>query len=221
MPKETFHNLTEEKKEIIINAFLREFAVHPYDKASLSSVVKDLGIAKGSIYQYFDDKLDLFTYLIEECSAVKMKYIGHLKRRDFVDFWTYFRALYENGVKFDLENPLESHFLHSLADNLNSPSVKEIYDEMLVQTISGFERMAKNEIESGYFRDDIPLKTIGFFLYKNSRAINEQMETTDEINPKESIEKEKPVYEGKVDELMKTVDLYITILKQALDKEQK
>lgn len=220
MPKETFHNLPDEKKEKIKNAFLREFAVHPYDKASLSSVVKSLGIAKGSVYQYFDDKLDLFIYLIEECSAVKMKYIGHLKRKDFPDFWTYFRALYKEGVNFDLENPLESHFLHSLNDNLNSPSVKEIYDEMLTNIIAGFEKMAKHEVESGHFRDDIPIQTMGFFLYKSGRAINEQLEVTGVINPKESITKEKPVYERKVGELMQTVDNYITMLQQALDKEQ-
>lgn len=219
MPKETFHNLSENKKEKITNAFLREFAVHPYDKASLSSVVKSLGIAKGSIYQYFDDKLDLFTYLIEQCSAVKMKYVGQLKRENFNDFWEYFRALYKEGVKFDLENPLESHFLHSLADNLNSPSVKVLHDEMLTNIIAGFEQMAGHEVELGKFREDIPIKTIGFFLYKNGRAINEQMEATGHINPKESIKKEKPVYEGKTDELMQTVDYYIIILKQALDKE--
>lgn len=220
MPKETFHNLPEKKKEKIKDAFLREFATHPYDKASLSSVVKSLGIAKGSIYQYFDDKFDLFTYLIEECSAVKMKYVGQLKRDDFHSFWDYFRSLYEKGVKFDLENPLESHFLHSLADNLNSPSVKQIYDEILTNIITGFEQMARHEVESGHFRDDIPIKTIGFFLYKNGRAINEQMEVTGHINPIESIKKEKPVYEGKTDELMQTVENYITILQQALDKEQ-
>ncbi|MCG2589461.1 TetR/AcrR family transcriptional regulator [Rhodohalobacter sulfatireducens] len=219
MPKDTFHNLPEEKKEKITNAFLREFAIHPYDKASLSSVVKSLGIAKGSVYQYFDDKLDLFTYLIEECSAVKMKYVGQLKRENFNDFWGYFRSLYSEGVKFDLENPLESHFLHSLADNLNSPSVKGLYDEMLTNIIAGFEQMAKHEVELGLFRDDIPIKTIGFILYKNGRAINEQMEVTGHINPKESIKKGKPVYEGKVDQLMETVDNYIKILQRALDKE--
>lgn len=219
MPKETFHNLNPKKKEKITDAFLREFAVHPFDKASLSSVVESLGIAKGSVYQYFDDKLDLFMYLINECTKVKMKYIGHLKRDDFPDFWAYFRALYEEGVQFDLENPLESHFLHSLVENLNSPSVKEIYNNMLQQTISAFEEMIKHEIELGNFRDDIPLKTSGFFLYKTSLAINEQMQAFGEITPKKSIKKRKPVYEGKVDELMQTVDNYIVLLKNALDKE--
>lgn len=220
MPKETFHNLPEEKRKKITDAFLREFALHPYDKASLSSVVKSLGIAKGSVYQYFDDKLDLFIYLIEECSAVKMKYIGHLRRKNFDNFWTYFRALYEEGVKFDLENPLESHFLHSLNNNLNSPSVKETYDKMLTNVIAGFEKMAQQEVESGHFRDDIPIESMGFFLYKSGRAINEQLEVTGEINPKESIKEGKPVYEKKVEKLMETVDNYIKMLQQALDKEQ-
>lgn len=221
MPKETFHNLNPKKKEKIKDAFLREFAVNPYDKASLSSVVKSLGIAKGSVYQYFDDKLDLFMYLISECTAVKMKYLGHLNRGDYPDFWAYFRSLYEEGVKFDLENPLESHFLHSLTENLNSPSVKDIYNDMLTQIIAGFEEMVRYEVEHGHFRDDIPVKTAGFFLYKASLSINEQMQAFGEINPKESIKKREPVYRDKVNELMQTVDNYINLLKNALDKEHK
>lgn len=217
MPKETFHNLNKKKKEKITDAFLREFATHTYDEASLSSVVKSLGIAKGSIYQYFDDKLDLFMYLISECTAVKMKYIR--KRDDYPDFWSYFRSLYEEGVKFDLENPLESHFLHNLQENLNSPSVKEIYNDMLSQVTAGFVEMARKEIELGNFRDDIPAKTAGFFLYKASLAINEQMRVFGQINPRQSIEERKPVYDGKVFSLMKLVDDYIKILKNALDKE--
>lgn len=219
MPKETFQNLPGEKKEKITNAFLREFSVHPYDKASISSVVKSLGIAKGSVYQYFDDKLDLFTYLIEECSAVKMKYIGHLKRKNFDNFWAYFRALYEEGVKFDLENPLESHFLHSLADNLNSPSVKEIYDEMMIQTVKAFENMVRYEVEQGFFRDDVPVPTMGCMLYKGGVSIQEQLTYSGIINPKKSIQNNQPVYHGKKQVLMQKVDEYISLLSEAFNSK--
>lgn len=65
MPKETFWNLPEEKRQRIIDLAVAEFAAHDYAVASLSRIVAQAGIAKGSIYQYFADKQDLFLYLLD------------------------------------------------------------------------------------------------------------------------------------------------------------
>ncbi len=218
MPKKTFFNLKPEKREAITDAFLREFALKTFDEASISEVVKTLGIAKGSIYQYFDDKLDLFIYLIGACSAVKRKYTDAVSRHDFPDFWSFFRELYLRGYQFDEENPLESHFLHKLSQNLNSPSVKKLYEEMLSQIVSGFEAMVQQEMERGRFRNDISLQTQGFALYKLGVSIQEQLEHSGVINPKESIQINQPVYRGKKEKLMKIVDEYIALMKPAFDK---
>ncbi|WP_319481504.1 TetR/AcrR family transcriptional regulator [uncultured Draconibacterium sp.] len=218
MPKETFIKLKEEKKKQITDAFLREFAVKTYDEASISMVVKQLGIAKGSIYQYFNDKLDLFMYLVGESVAVKSRYTASLKREDYSDFWTYFSDLYVYGFQFDDENPLQSHFLHNLTQNLNSPSIKHLYNELLSQVVTGFEKMAEYEVQKGLFRSDIPVKTQGFFLYKLGISIQEQLEVMGVINPKVSIEKQQPVYFGKMNELMQVVADYIKLAKPAFNK---
>ncbi|MBT29353.1 MAG: hypothetical protein CMO01_06790 [Thalassobius sp.] len=218
MPKDTFFKLKEDKKRKLTEAFLREFSLKSYDEASITSVVKELGIAKGSVYQYFNDKLDLFMYLVGESSKVKQQYVAEIKREDFDDYWAFFRKLFSEGVKFDLENPLESHFLHNLPNNLNSPSIKQIYDQFLNQITSAFESMVQYEIDKGYFRDDLPVKTMAFFLYKSSLLIMEQMELFEGLSPAKSIINKEPVYKGKVDALMKTVDNYIIILKKSFDK---
>ena len=64
MPKQTFFNLTEEKRRQIIDIAIDEFADNDYEKASISKIVARAGIAKGSFYQYFADKDDLYGYLI-------------------------------------------------------------------------------------------------------------------------------------------------------------
>jgi len=66
MPKQTFFNLPGEKQERIISCAVEEFAGNGYEKASISRLVKAAGIAKGSFYQYFEDKEDLYGFLIEE-----------------------------------------------------------------------------------------------------------------------------------------------------------
>lgn len=218
MPKQTFLNLKDSKREQITDAFLREFATKTFDEASLTVVVKELGIAKGSIYQYFEDKLDLFMYLIQESTAVKMHYVGSLKREDFTDFWDYFKALYTHGFQFDKEHPLHSHFLHNLVSNLHSPSVKNLYHDMLRQTVVAFEEMAKKEIQSGAFRDDISIKTMGFMLYRIGAGVQEYLEFQGIINPKESIQNKKPVYQGKKQLLLALIEEYILLIRPAFDK---
>ncbi|MCG8699037.1 MAG: TetR/AcrR family transcriptional regulator [Bacteroidales bacterium] len=219
MPKDTFINLKEDKKQRLKEAFLKEFTMNAYDDASITTVVKKLGIAKGSIYQYFNDKLDLYMYLINECSLVKMKYIQQLDRKNFTDFWEYFRRMYECGYQFDIENPLESHFLHRLVQNINSPSVKSLYDEMMKQSAEAFNKMVEHEVNLELFRNDIPIKVMGFMLYKVGISIMEQMEYAGIINPLESIDNNLPVYQGKKNELTTMVDNYIKLVRESFDNK--
>ncbi len=65
VPKPTFFNLPEEKRQRLIDLAVEEFATHDYRVASVSRIVARAGIAKGSLYQYFDDKRDLFLYLLK------------------------------------------------------------------------------------------------------------------------------------------------------------
>lgn len=218
MPKQTFLNLEENKRKLITDAFLREFAIKSYDEASLSDVVKQLGIAKGSVYQYFDGKLDLFMYLVGECNRTKMKYLGHMKREDYSDFWSFFRSLYENGFEFDKENALQSHFLFHLIDNLNSPTIKHLFDDMMKQSVSAFEAMVQHEVTLGLFRNDLPTPTMAFMMYKLGISIQEQLVFAKVIEPKKSIESNTPVYQGRKKELMSMVDDYIQLVKPSFDK---
>ena len=65
MPKETFINLPEAKKEKITNAILKEFARETFNKASISNIIKEAEIPRGSFYQYFEDKEDAIRYIID------------------------------------------------------------------------------------------------------------------------------------------------------------
>ncbi|MDN5214032.1 TetR/AcrR family transcriptional regulator [Fulvivirgaceae bacterium BMA12] len=219
MPKETFLKLNPEKRKKITDSFLREFSTNNYDDASLTTVVKSLGIAKGSIYQYFDSKLDLFLYLQSECGAIKAKYIMHLKRDDYPDFWAYFKALYREGIKFDLNHPLESNFLHSLAKHIHAPSLKELTKKWFDQVIGVMCSWIQHEVDIGHFRDDLPVKSMAFFLYTVSISIGDYMRTMHGLNLDENIKSGKPVYAAQKGQiLLQSVDEYIAMLRKAFEK---
>ena len=64
-PKDTFTKLPPDKRLKIEAALIKEFATHGYRKASLNTVVKELSIAKGSLYQYFANKEAIFLYIFD------------------------------------------------------------------------------------------------------------------------------------------------------------
>ena len=49
-----------------MDAANKDFALAPFNDASISHIIKDAGIPRGSYYQYFDDKADLYFYLLEQ-----------------------------------------------------------------------------------------------------------------------------------------------------------
>lgn len=66
MPKPTFYNLNEEKREKIKEALKKEFTKHTFEKASISHIIEEAQIPRGSFYQYFEDKEDALKYIIED-----------------------------------------------------------------------------------------------------------------------------------------------------------
>jgi len=107
MPKETFFNLPEEKRERIINAAIDEFATYPFYQARVTAIAEQAGIAKGSFYQYFEDKKDLFKYLMELSVEKKMSYISHdvVEGKGKYGFFQLLREVYLSGIRFAKDNP--------------------------------------------------------------------------------------------------------------------
>jgi len=66
MPTSTFHNLSNEKKKRIIAGAMKEFKSKSLNEASISNIVKNSSISRGSFYQYFEDKNDLYLFLIKK-----------------------------------------------------------------------------------------------------------------------------------------------------------
>ena len=65
MPSSTFLNLPAEKQEKLLKAATREFSHRPFNEASINQIIKEAGIPRGSFYMYFQDKEDLFRYLLK------------------------------------------------------------------------------------------------------------------------------------------------------------
>lgn len=97
MPSRTFLDLPADKRERFVQAALELFAAEPYDQASISQLVARLGIAKGSVYQYFGDKHDLFCWLVEEAGRRRAALVAHLPAA--TDPYEQLRLAYRAGLR--------------------------------------------------------------------------------------------------------------------------
>ena len=96
MPKQTFFNLPEEKKQILIAAAEIEFSKVPLMKASVANIIKIAGIPRGSFYQYFENIEDLYMYLLEQETDKKKKEFILLLKKHHGDIIETVTEMYEN-----------------------------------------------------------------------------------------------------------------------------
>src|SRR6476469_6097875 len=68
MPKPTWDNLDERRRRRVLQAAMAEFGAHGYSGGSLNVIAREAGVAKGSLFQYFEDKFDFFAHVAEYTS---------------------------------------------------------------------------------------------------------------------------------------------------------
>ncbi len=111
MPKITFFNLPDDKKQTLIEAAKKEFSSVPLFDASISNIIKSAGIPRGSFYQYFEDKEDVYFFILSEyAKEKKVAFLSMLEKHDgdlfqtMVDFFELFLQE-DKGLTF-LKNAL-------------------------------------------------------------------------------------------------------------------
>lgn len=68
MPTSTWFRLDVAKRERVLEVAMREFGENGYSTGSLNTIAREAGIAKGSLFQYFSDKLEFFAFVCDEAS---------------------------------------------------------------------------------------------------------------------------------------------------------
>lgn len=127
MPKDTFNNLPDEKRNHIINIAVEEFAENTYHAASISKIVRKAKIAKGSFYQYFEDKKAFYRYLVHMATEEKLNIVKKLPTPDpSSGLFDYMRWQFLTQVLFELERPQLAKILYrAFIEEIPFPDITE------------------------------------------------------------------------------------------------
>lgn len=115
MPTETFFHLPAEKQKRIMNAAKKEFSRLPLKEASIATIIKEAEIPRGSFYQYFENKEDLYYYyfhtLKSDSQRDLIRSIQHEEGDLFAGFEWYFSRMIEEVLKGKNANFYRNLFL--------------------------------------------------------------------------------------------------------------
>jgi AcrR family transcriptional regulator len=116
MPTVTWARVDPARRAAVIEAAEAEFGTHGFSGGSLNVIARRAGVAKGSLFQYFADKRDLYAFIAEIGSQRVRSYMEDLIRaldpsRPFFEFLT---DLLDSWVSYYAEHPRE-RALHAAA----------------------------------------------------------------------------------------------------------
>jgi len=203
MPKETFFNLPAEKRAAICDVAIAEFAAYSYEQASINRIVARAGIAKGSFYQYFENKQDLYLYLLQLAGEMKLEYLAPVMRNpEQLDFFILLRDLYAAGIQFAVEHPRFAEISKRLLESKGSP----IYEEALAVNLPAahefFATLLQDAIARGEVRAGIDVRLFAYLIVSMNNVVLEYY-----------LEHVAQDYD---DKLLATVDQFIDFLKRGI-----
>ena len=109
MPTVTWARVDPIRRAAVVEAADAEFGAHGFSRGSLNVIARRAGVAKGSLFQYFADKRDLYAHIADVGSQRVRSYMEDRIReldpsRPFFEFLT---DLLDTWVAYYADHPRE------------------------------------------------------------------------------------------------------------------
>lgn len=165
MPKSTFFNLSDEKKKRIIDSAVTEFAKDHYRKVTIDSIVQGAGIPKGSFYQYFKNKDDLYKYIFAHIGDRKKLYLDQIDlNKHQLSFKECVIQIFDQAQTFESLDiklvALKERFVNECSQELR----REILKNEIPKSIDLLEDVIKSYVAKGELKANLNTKHAAYIV---------------------------------------------------------
>ncbi|MCZ2339437.1 MAG: TetR/AcrR family transcriptional regulator [Chitinophagales bacterium] len=176
MPNQAFFNLSQEKRSLIFSMAVEEFASSNYDSASINQICKRTSIAKGSFYQYFTDKLDLYKYVMTIAIESKIKFFSEvLSEFNELTLQEQIRLLFIKGIEFAKAYPKYAALGEEFSREDNETARLAVLKEGESQAETLFINMIEQAKSKGEISSSVDTTALSLMLQSLNRTVNEYM----------------------------------------------
>lgn len=176
MPKSSFFNLAEDKRNLVLSSALEEFSAANYDTASINQICKRASIPKGSFYQYFSDKLDLYVYVMTLAIEAKTTFFSSIIQQFYtLALWEQIRLLFIKGFEFAKTHPQYAALGEQFAKENNEAAKSAVLKEGHKQSESLFTQMIENAKLKGEIDSEVDSLALNMLLQSLNKTVNEYL----------------------------------------------
>jgi len=164
-PRSTFDNLDPQKQTRVLDESLREFADNSYHQASVNRIVGRLGIAKGSLFQYFGSKEGLFQHLFARALDEIKAPLKAIRDADSAEpFPERLRRVFVAGAAFARSHPLIWRVYRRMTTQDDFPLRETLLLKVREEALTYFRELIEGGQKRGEVRPDVDPLAAAFLM---------------------------------------------------------
>lgn len=212
MPKDTFFNLNEEKQENVMRTAIHEFSSQGFEKGNIGVIARNAGVAKGSMYQYFENKHELFLYCVKWAIELLMKkYSKHITvPKEETDIFDYLYESSKNTILQLREEREMAVFIQDVFLGKYKDQMDDSMKYMLEYTEQYTMELIRQGKKSGSIRNDIDDKLLCLFITGASFKIKEYIMNRARVLGEDIMDEPFEAYEKEVKTLIELIKYGMT-----------
>ncbi|MBE6144074.1 MAG: TetR/AcrR family transcriptional regulator [Firmicutes bacterium] len=134
MPTKAFYNLEIKKQKQLLDAARKEFSIHLFEEASINKIIKDINMPRGSFYLYFENKEDIYLYILENYLKSFKNVLFELLKENNNDIFKSMVCLYDYIVD---NKKLDHTLITNIFINMNSKQIEMAIPKLLKKEVDG------------------------------------------------------------------------------------
>lgn len=161
--KPAFDNLPEEKRKRILRVARQEFAENGFENTAISQIAQKSDISVGAVYKYFDNKEQLFSYIMHEGLSKLENMLMELAPSD-EDILLKAEKIIRTLLAFSKEQPELIQLYCSLTTGGNTELLNQLSQRIEAVTASIYTQTISIAQETGEVRKDINPAVFAFLM---------------------------------------------------------
>ncbi|WP_062106253.1 TetR/AcrR family transcriptional regulator [Bacillus niameyensis] len=145
------------RRDVILNAALKEFSMKGFDGASTNVIAKEAGISKGLMFHYINSKMDLFLFLYDYCTdKINKEYLDAMNFNE-KDIFERLRKSYILQIELLQQHPWIFDFI-KITDSTNSDGINKKLEERVSEKLSRCHEEMFEIVDETKFREGLNLE---------------------------------------------------------------
>jgi len=155
----------ENKKEAIMESALELFTTKGFDNTSTASISRNAGVATGTLFTYFDNKVELINELY---LSTKKELFGVLLPVEVTDDFSmdFARTIWTTMIRWGLDNPTRMKFIIQYS---SSPYISKLTWDGIDTEMEMTRRIFSKAVEEGKIKD-LSLDYLGYITISHIYA---------------------------------------------------